>query len=153
MSSSCVQQPGRTCIKRYTAQLYTVLFISTVQCVTQLVQAVLIHQVTKALRRYSARSHRRSCITSFSFCTASQTSTWRTYSGAKPNRNMSGARKSPTTPNRISACHIIGNSHNLTPQQPTHGDTSCGRCLADQYTWEVLKFTMMRVPITAAINA
>lgn len=68
------------------------------------VRAVDAPQVTARRRRCSGRSHSRPSSTATSAATASQTSTKRVYSGVKPKRRTSGARKSPVTPRAIRAC-------------------------------------------------
>src|SRR5438552_5082192 len=62
--------------------------------------------VTAALLRYSGASQRLLAMTSSIMSTAARTSDSPMYSGVKPKRIMSGARKSPITPRAISACMI-----------------------------------------------
>lgn len=61
-------------------------------------------QVTAARVRYSGRCHSAFLRTSASAWAAVHMSRKRVYSGVRPRRTMSGARKSPTTRRAISAC-------------------------------------------------
>ena len=65
-----------------------------------------VAHVTAARWLNRASRHSPPCSTCARCSTASHTSTKRVYSGVKPKRSRSGARKSPITPRAMSACMI-----------------------------------------------